>query len=162
MHAGIDVGRLAGPASVKAEWMHVSDERLGQGLGDVDLSKVFGRAWYVSGPGWSPARTRKRTPAERPLLQGGSARSKWARATSGCSSAAPTRHGQPASVCQPARREPRATTRITSIPRPSWHLNRWLKVQGNAIHESFLDAARAPIPGSRDLLELRDRLQLAL
>ena len=49
LRVGADVAVLAGPASLKAEWLNGSDDRHGQGLGDIDLPDVFGRGWYVAG-----------------------------------------------------------------------------------------------------------------
>ena len=44
----------------------------------------------------------------------------------------------------------------------TWYLNRWFKVQGNAIHESFDDPARAPIEGRGAYWSYVGRLQFAL
>ncbi|MEQ1772081.1 MAG: porin, partial [Devosia sp.] len=49
VRTGLDMALVSGPASLKAEWINASDERLGQGVDDGDLSNMFTRGWYVSG-----------------------------------------------------------------------------------------------------------------
>ena len=43
----------------------------------------------------------------------------------------------------------------------SWYLNPWLKVQGNAIRESFDDLTRTPLDGTATYWSYVTRLQLA-
>ena len=43
----------------------------------------------------------------------------------------------------------------------TWYLNRWLKVQGNAIRETFEDPARLPLTGTTTYWSYVSRLQLA-
>ncbi len=49
LRVGADVAVLAGPTSLKAEWLSGEDDRQGQGLGNIDLPELFGRGWYVAG-----------------------------------------------------------------------------------------------------------------
>ncbi len=44
----------------------------------------------------------------------------------------------------------------------TWYLNRWFRLQGNAIHESFDDAERAPIVGRSSYWSYVGRLQFVL
>jgi hypothetical protein len=43
----------------------------------------------------------------------------------------------------------------------SWYPNRWFKVQGNAIRESFDDLTRTPLDGTATYWSYVTRLQLA-
>lgn len=158
---GVDVAVVGGPASVKAEWIKSSDERLGQGVGDIDLSKVFGSSWYVQGS-WLVTGEDKaeNIVPKRPLLQGGfgaiEVMARYEKMLFGSSESS----GQPASTSPRGENLARNQDSVYTLG-VSWHLNRWLKVQGNAIHESFQDVARAPIPGTGTYWSYVTRLQLA-
>jgi phosphate-selective porin len=72
VRTGVDVALVSGPASLKAEWINASDERLGQGVDDGDLSNMFTRGWYVSGSWLVTGEDKEDTVSpKRPLLQGG-------------------------------------------------------------------------------------------
>jgi len=43
----------------------------------------------------------------------------------------------------------------------NWYSNRWVKVQGNGIRESFSDAVRTPRPGTRQFWRVL-RMQLVI
>ena len=49
LRLGVDGLWTPGPFSVQAEYNRVSDQRNGQGLGDVDLPDVIAQGWYLSG-----------------------------------------------------------------------------------------------------------------
>ena len=49
LRLGVEESWEPGPFSVKSEYMRVSDERLGQGLLDVDLPSLVWQGWYVAG-----------------------------------------------------------------------------------------------------------------
>lgn len=158
---GFDIAAIGGPASVKFEWIRSSDERLGQGVGDVDLSKVFGRAWYVQGSWLITGEDKEENIVpKRPLLQGGfgaiEVMARYEKMLFGSSESS----GQPPSTSPRGENLARNQDSVYTLG-VSWHLNRWLKVQGNAIHESFLDVARAPIPGTGTYWSYVTRLQLA-
>ena len=162
VRAGVDAAFLAGPASVKAEWMSVWDERLEQGLGDKDLPRAVARAWYVAGT-WLLTGERKdgAVRPKRPFLQKGigalEAAARYERLGFGSASTAG----------EPAFSNPRAANLLGNDDGVvtiglTWYLNRWFKVQGNAIHESFDDANRAPIRGRATYWSYVGRLQFVL
>ena len=162
VRAGLDAVIMAGPTSVKAEWIQAWDERQNQGLGDVDLPKAVARAWYVSGT-WLVTGEQKDDAVrpKRPLLQGGLG------ALEAAVRVERLGFGSASSSGEPAFANPRAANLLGNHDDVvtlglTWYLNRWFKVQGNAIHESFDHAERAPIPGRATYWSYVARLQFAL
>lgn len=161
VRTGVDVALVSGPASLKAEWINASDERLGQGVDDGDLSNMFTRGWYVSGSWLVTGEDKEDTVSpKRPLLQGGfgaiEVAARYERMLLGSS----------ADASEPAFNNPRADNlrrnqdAVVTVGL-SWYLNRWLKVQGNAIRESFDDLTRTPLDGTATYWSYVTRLQLA-
>jgi phosphate-selective porin OprO and OprP len=70
--AGLEALWTAGPASVAAEYMRVSDERVGMGFLGEDLPSIHSSAWYLAGT-WSITGERKggRLEPRRSLIAGG-------------------------------------------------------------------------------------------
>ena len=161
VRTGVDVSLLAGPASLKAEWINASDERLGQGVDDGDLSNAFARGYYVSGTWLLTGETKEEDVVpKRPLLQGGFGAielgARYERMLLGSS----------ADAGEPAFDNPRAENLLRNHDDAitvglTWYLNRWLKVQGNAIRETFEDPARLPLTGTTTYWSYVSRLQLA-
>jgi len=46
---GVDAQWTPGPFSVSAEYNRLTDQRNGQGVGDVDLPDVIAQGWYIAG-----------------------------------------------------------------------------------------------------------------
>lgn len=157
---GVDVALVAGPASLKAEWINSADERLGQGVGDVDLSKVFGRGWYVQGSWLVTGEKKDGTVPKHPLFQGGFGAVEVMARTERMLFGSVDSSGQPASTSPRGQNLARNHDDVITLGL-AWHLNHWVKLQGNAIHESFLDAARAPIAGTATYWSYVTRLQFA-
>ncbi len=133
-----------GPFGLRGEYIRVTEERARQGLGDVDLSDLVEQAWYVSGT-WVLTGERKSGGVEprKSLLQGGAGAVEIGTRFESLRFSSASREG-------PAFDNPRAdhvnpnqeqvwTTGVT------WFMNRWLRIQGNAIRESFEDASRGPV-----------------
>ena len=160
MVLGADVALLAGPVSLKTEWIQNTDERLGQGVGDVDLSAAFARAWYVAGT-WLITGEDKEDAVvpKRPLLAGGvgaiEVMGRFERILFGS-----TGGDEPASTSPRGDNLARNHDDVLTLGL-AWHLNRWMKLQGNAIHESFLDPVRAPLEGTASYWSYVTRLQFA-
>jgi phosphate-selective porin len=141
---GGDVEWLAGPASARAEFTHVTDTREEQGLASQDLSDARGRAWYVSGTWLVTGDTKARPVRPRSsFLQGGigaveiAARYErlWYDSVDGQG---------------PPLRNPRADNILPNGDRAltlgvNWFLNRWMLVQFNGIRESIDDEERSPV-----------------
>lgn len=144
---GADVAWTPGPFSLKAELLHMYDERKEQSLSNDDLSDVLGRGFYVSGT-WLVTGENKsdRIRPRKDFLTGGGigaiefgTRYEFARFGS---------REHPG----PPFRNPRAANILGNSDRAwtfgvNWYLNRYGKVQFNAIREDFEDPPRSPIPG---------------
>lgn len=156
-----DVDWMQGPLSARAEYTVVSDDRLGQGLGDNNLPDARGRAWYVSGTwiltGEDKARPVKAAPE---FLRGGvgaveiAARYErlWFDSVGGTD--------------EPFR-NPRAENILRSGDRVltlgiNWTLNRFLKLQVNGIREHVEDPERNPVPNGSAFWSRVLRLQFVL
>jgi phosphate-selective porin len=142
--------------------MRVTEGRERQGLGDVDLSDLVGRAWYISAT-WVITGERKAGGVEgprRPLFQGGLGAFEVGTRIESLRVAGGSRTG-------PAFTNPRAEHVAPSAEQvwtsgATWFLNRWLRVQANAIREVFSDPARSPRPGTPRLWSGALRMQLAI
>ena len=121
LRTGIQGEWNPGPFGVRGEYIRVAEARQGQGLGDIDLSDLIGRSWYVSAT-WMAAGSRKAglelgTRVER------------------LSFASAEREG-------PAFLNPRAEHIAPQgaalwTGGATWFVNRWLRVQGNLVRESY-------------------------
>jgi phosphate-selective porin OprO/OprP len=150
-----------GPFGFRSEYITVSQDRTGQGLGDVDLSALIGRSWYASAT-WVVTGEKKGNgigPA-RPLLQGGigsiEVGTRFERATF-----------DSASSDGPAFRNPRADHVLGNTERVwttgvNWYVNRWFKIQADGIRERFADAQRTPVFGHTSFWSGIVRLQVVL
>jgi phosphate-selective porin OprO/OprP len=156
-----DVDWTAGPASARAEYMRVTDDRLRQGLGDEDLPDARYQAWYVSGAWVLTGETKTRPlKARNDFLAGGvgavelAARYErlWVDSVGGAG---------------PAFRNSRAETILPSGDQAltlgvNWTLNRFIKLQLNAIREHVEDPERNPVPNSTGFWSRVLRLQFVL
>ena len=160
--------RLAGQAEwnpgrfgFRGEYMRSTDDRDGQGLGDVDLSDMIARGYYASAT-WVITGERKGggIRPSRPIFQGGIGAVEVGTRFEELSFGSASKEG-------PAFRNPRAehiaenrdrvwTTGVT------WYPNRWTKVQGNAIRERILDELRTPVAGSTTFWSTVIRLQVVI
>lgn len=143
-----DVDWTSGPASARAEYTWVSDDRLQQGIRGQDLTDARARAWYVSGT-WVLTGEDKTRPlkAAEPFVQGGIGAIElairyermWFDSTPELQS--------------PGLRNPRAETIFPSGDRAltlgiNWTLNRFVKIQVNGIREHVEDPQRNPVPNT--------------
>jgi phosphate-selective porin OprO/OprP len=139
-----DVDWTAGPASARAEYTWVSDDRLGQGIGNEDLPDARARAWYVSGT-WLVTGEDKKRPvkAAEPFIQAGigaievAARFErlWFDSAGGTDT--PFRNSRAETIL---RTGDRALTLGLN-----WTLNRFVKIQVNGIREHVEDSERNPV-----------------
>lgn len=151
-----------GSFSVRSEFTWVSDDRLGQGIGDEDLPDARARAWYVSGTWVLTGETKQRpVRAAEPFAQGGiGAVELAARYERMWFDSTPV--GQDAPL-----RNPRAETILASGDKAltlglSWTLNRFTKVQVNGIREHVEDPQRNPVPNGAAFWSRVIRLQFVL
>jgi phosphate-selective porin OprO/OprP len=158
-----DVDFTKGRATARGEYTWVTDDRIGQGLGDQTLPDARARAWYVSGT-WILTGEKKERPLkpDNDLLQGGfgavelAARYErlWYDNAGG-------------GALEDASRTPR-----TEVIQPesehaltlgvNWTLNRFIKLQFNAIREQVDDPGRDPVPNGSAFWSRIFRIQFVL
>ena len=158
---GADIDWSPGPASLRAEYTTVGDDRLGQGIGKEDLPDARARAWYVSGT-WILTGENKRRPvkASRPLFGGGigaievAARYErmWFDSAGGLD--IPLRNSRAETI------HPEADGALTLGV--NWTLNRFVKIQVNGIREQVEDRKRNPVPNGAAFWSRVFRLQFVL
>lgn len=162
LRGGADVAFFAGPASLKAEWIEVRDERKNQGLADVDLPDAFGRGWYLAGSVLLTGEDKgDDVRPRRPLLRGGLGAVELAVRRERLGFGSVDDDGQPAFANPRAANLLRNRNDVVTFG-VNWYLNRWLKLQGNAIRETVDDLARAPIVGRASYWSYVGRVQFVL
>ena len=161
LRLGTEMEWNPGRFGLRAEYMRATDERKGQGLGDIDLSDMVARGWYGSAT-WVITGERKADGIRprSPLFDGG-----WGAVEVG------TRFEQLSfgSVSHegPAFPNPRAAHIAENRERVwttgvNWYPNRWTKIQMNGIREHILDALRAPVSGQQTYWTGVVRLQFVM
>jgi phosphate-selective porin OprO and OprP len=156
-----DVDWTVGRASARSEFTLVRDNRDNQGIANTDLADARARAWYVSGT-WVLTGEDKTRPlkAAAPLLQGGfgavEAAARYERIWFGSlGPGGPPFRNSRAETIYPAG-EKALTLGI------NWTLNRFTKIQVNAIREQVEDRERNPVPNGAAFWSQVIRLQLVL
>jgi phosphate-selective porin len=145
---------------VLAEYARAYDERLGESVEDTDLSPFEGEGWLVGGL-CTVFGTRLTTggPSARTLWKGGGAVEVGARVER-------LRFGSAARGDEPST-SPRADvipdngSRILTLG-VNWHINRWLRVQANAVRESLTRPEAGPFPDRPHFWSRLVRLQFLL
>jgi phosphate-selective porin OprO and OprP len=146
LRTGLEMRWRPGPFSIKSEYMRVSTERLGQSVGDTDLSPLVGEGWYVSGT-WIVTGEKKSRGLEAPrrslLRRGVGALELAARVEK-------LRFHSTASGDIPSP-SPRADVVLPNSDRAvtfgfNWVPLRGIKIQGNVIREVIADPSSGPLP----------------
>jgi phosphate-selective porin len=135
-----------GPFSIQAEYVRVTDQRLGQSVEDGDLTPFPITGWYVLGT-WAITGERKADGVERakrPLFQGGGGAFEIAFRVE------ELKFGRVVPDELPST-SPRADVMVSNANRVvtaglSWHPNRWVKVQFNLIRDTMSDPEMGPLP----------------
>ena len=133
---GLDADWRPGPFSVKGEFIRVTDQRQNQGIFDEDLPHLVSQGWYVSGS-WVLTGEPKLDGIEprAPLFRGGAGAIEIATRLE--------RLGFGSSMeGEPEVTNPRAANLLEVGLRAwtvgiNWYVNRWAKIQFNAIREAF-------------------------
>jgi phosphate-selective porin len=126
-----------GPFSVKSEYIRVTTERLGQSVEDTDLAPLVADGWYVSGT-WAVTGDRKAHGLDnprRPLFRGGIGAIELAMRVEKLTFGSAAHDEEPSDG-------PRAAVVDGSADRATtfgvnWYVNRWVKLQWNAIREDI-------------------------
>lgn len=156
---GLELDWTPGPFGLRAEWIQTREQRLGQGLGDRDLSDLVGTGWYVAGT-WIVTGQDKddNISMRRSLLRGGPGALELAARYEVLGFGSASRDG-------PAFRNPRADHLLESHDRiwtagVNWYVMPHVKVVANAIRESFDDVERTPLAGETTFWSGVARLQI--
>jgi phosphate-selective porin OprO/OprP len=159
---GVEARIRPGPASIKAEFMRLTSARLGQGTDGEDLRDFDASGWYVSGT-WALTGEKKADGLERPrhpFLRGGigavEIAARLEKLTWGTLDG-----GDEAST------SPRADVVLGNADRAvtlgvNWYLNRWIKIQGNAIQQRITDPLQGPLPERSSFWSSVFRFQLSI
>lgn len=159
---GIEARWRPGPFSIRAEYMRVTTERLGQAVDDTDLFPLVGSGWYVSGT-WLVTGEKKTVGGDaprRPFLRGGVGAVEIA-----------ARIEDLAFGSRATGEEPSWSPRADVVPRNgdraatigiNWFPVRTLKVQANLIREVILDPSRGPLPSHSGFWSRVVRFQFSL
>jgi len=159
---GADIDWNKRQFGARAEYMMVTDQRTKQGLRGDTLNDAHYYAWYVSG-NWvlTGEKSEKAIAPKHPLFMGGIGAFQLA--------ARYERLWADSKVTgEPAFQNSRAEVILPNGDKVltlgvNWYLNRWIKLQGNAIHEEIQDAGRTPLlDGGTKFWSTVLRLQLAL
>ena len=159
---GLELDWRPGPFSLKSEFIHVQDERRGQGLRTEDLPNLISRGWYVSGS-WAITGEPKADNIEprKPFLQNwGMGALEVAARIEQLRFGSSEHNGR-------ASRSPRAANILGNSDRAwtvglNWYLNRWSKIQFNLVREKIEDIQRSPILGQDRYWTRLCRLQFVM
>ena len=156
---GLELDWTPGPFGLRAEWIQAREERLGQGLGDRDLSDFLGTGWYVYGT-WMVTGQDKddNISMRRSVLRGGPGAIELAARYEELGFGSASQEGTPL-------RNPRADYLLENRDRiwtagVNWYVMPHVKVVANAIHEDFEDAERTPLSGETSFWSGVFRLQI--
>jgi len=147
LRLGAELNWEPGPFVAKAEVIRVRDQRLGQGLRGEDLPDLIGRGWYFT-TGWvvTGEKTAGGVKPRKDFLTGHglgaiqiAARYEQLRFGSREHPGLPTRSSRGANLVSESERV--ATFGV------NWYLNRFTRIQFNALREVIEDVERAPIRG---------------
>jgi phosphate-selective porin OprO and OprP len=160
MRLGADLDWRPGPFGVRAEIIKVEDERRDQGLDGTTLSPLRSDGWYIAGT-WAVAGRRAAKQAAAAdwfagWLKGVELAARFERLGFGS-----------VSDGEPALRNPRAATLARMDEQAltfgvNWSLNRWTRIQVNAIREQVTDAARGSVVVPSALWTRVCRLQFSM
>lgn len=159
---GADISWNAQPCSAAYEYMRLSNERLGESVEDSDLSPFQGEGWFV-GANCSVLGDRRDVGGPRPRALLPDHRFgfvelgvRYERLRFGSRA-----QGDEPATSQRADVIPGNGSRIITLGM-NWHINRWVRVQWNAIREALTDPASGPVPGRPHIWNRVARVQFLL
>jgi phosphate-selective porin len=159
---GTEFAWAEGPATIKAEYIRMSEQRKQQGIRGEDLPDKISRGWYVSGSWTVLGKTTSSGKPKDPFLTGNGFGSVEIGARLDVLSfySAPGGKGLPS-------RSPRASTILPNGDRtwtfgPTWSLNHFVKIQAHAQREKVTDIQRKAVLNQTKFWTAVIRLQLAM
>ena len=144
LRRGLEAAWAHGPVSLTWERMTVTDERLGMGTDGGALTDIRATGWYLAGT-WTVTGERKdgRVEPRNSLFDGGSGALELTARVERLAFGAPADASAPA---DPLAIIPGANAdRVTTVGL-AWYMNRFLKINANAVFESVHDPERSPAP----------------
>lgn len=162
---GLEFVWMPGPFSLKGEYITVSDQRIGQALRGTDLPDLQSRGWYASGTWCLTGEPKAGDIVPRKAFISGRGIGaieigvRWEAMRFGSAEHIGTRSRGTRSANLIGNSERAWTFGV------NWYLNRWSKIQYNAIRETiedFRQPRRVPIPNERLYWLHAVRLQFAL
>jgi phosphate-selective porin len=159
---GVDVYAEGGPATFTAEYLEGADDRRGQGLADDDLPDLVSRGWYMAATCVLTGQPKANVDRVEPAFLGGGL---------GALEAAvrvdQLRLTSRETLGEPPFRNPRAVNLypnddLTWTMGLNWYLNRYMRVQGDAMRERFSDPERTLLPGETVFWSFVARFQFVL
>lgn len=159
---GADAEFISGPVALRWEYLLGLDERLGQGVADDDLPDLEAGSWYVAGAvvvtGDRKADVER---PRRPLFGGGFGAVEIAARLEHAAIGSREARGDPPSYSPRAVNLAENRNEIWTVG-VNWYVDRFVKVQANAIRERFEDPARTLLVGEDTFWSYVVRVQLAL
>jgi phosphate-selective porin len=158
---GTEVAWGDGPFDLKGEYMHMSEERHGQGIRGEDLPDLISRGWYVMGTVTPLGKMKSSGKPKDPFLTGhGFGAVEFSVRFDAITFFSAPGPGLPS-------RSPRAPTVLPNGERtwtagPTWYLNHFVKIQVHAQLEHLTDIERKAVLGQTRFLTGVVRVQLAL
>lgn len=159
---GVEAEWRSDPCTISAEYLRATDERLGESVEDTDLSPFIGEGWLLGGAcGLIGERRTTGGPSRRSLLPSRGVGfvelgARFERLRFGSVAT-----GDDVSTSLRADVIPGNGSRILTLA-VNWHLNRWVRVQANAIRESLTEPERGPFPDRPHFWSRVVRLQFLL
>jgi phosphate-selective porin OprO/OprP len=162
MRVGADVLWTPGPFSIVGEYSRMTDQRNGQGVGDVDLPGVIAQGWHLAGT-WVLTGENKAGGIEprRPIFQGGGGALELAARFE------ELRFGSAGTGGEEPFPNPRAANILPNRDRvvtigANWYFNSFGRVLFNAVRETLQDPARSPLTDRTRFWSGVVRLQFAM
>jgi phosphate-selective porin len=158
---GFEMRWRPGPASVKWEYIRLTEERLGEGVEDNDVSPREAVGWYISGT-FALTGEKKSKGLDmplHPLMQGGFGavevavrveKLAWGSVAKGAGSTSPRTDIIPAN----------SDTAFTIGA--NWYPNKWVKIQVNLIKETLTDPSHGPLPAKASFWSRIIRFQIGV
>lgn len=162
LRLGAEMSWMPGPFSLQGEFIHVQEERRGQGLRGENLPDLISRGWYLTGTWVVTGEKKVQDLAPRKEFLTG----RGAGALELAARYEQLRFGSGAHPGRPFR-GPRAANILGNSDRAwtfglTWIVNRWVKIQANAIREKIEDPQRSAIFGRNRFWTRVARVQFAM
>jgi phosphate-selective porin OprO/OprP len=142
---GLEAQWLPGPFSIQAEYIRMTEERLGQSVEDTDLPAMTAAGWYVSGT-WAITGDRKSRGLDdprNPLFQGGIGAIELAARVEALAfgeGPVPGASTSPRADVALGNRDDVTTFGV------NWYVNRWFKLQANVVRDRIRHPDFGPLP----------------